>query len=494
MWRPTHVQVTVQKARNLVRKGKGTNDAYVTIQLGKERFETRVQERVINPEWHEECDLKITEKLMESSIQFTVFHHNFLGLDEFLGHVSIPLSNCDIHEGPTNRWYKLQGKSKKEKERGELQIRLAFVVRSFTLTGSLMDLSTAKESKSDSLKRLASAVGHKLQHFPKRTFSLKLDNLDPRTQLFRFKEKQLGHSSPYQTKLGPRETKEALIEEWTRNKQLNRKDSIDEQVTKAEKEMDAPTVMDEMDHSKQQSELATISKSLIRPAGNRRSLEDLSSSSSKTETDNKSSQGSFYIQRTNSISNTTELVSTGHTDKLVPSQRQLSLPAPDWMRLFSSQPKTSSTDHNDEQYSNNTEGQKPSMRDMRRKLRITRNAEQRPTFHGPCEGEHATVDKPEPATSVSENSMYISYLYHQDFSSTLPVNETSRRYNNLNHQASVPKKNNLSILCHSTSILTIISNNCNMFNLLIKTGQTSLIENFRFNSLFNNKSLNHQVF
>ncbi|XP_022255116.1 uncharacterized protein LOC106470772 isoform X3 [Limulus polyphemus] len=431
---------------------------------------------------------------MESSIQFTVFHHNFLGLDEFLGHVSIPLSNCDIHEGPTNRWYKLQGKSKKEKERGELQIRLAFVVRSFTLTGSLMDLSTAKESKSDSLKRLASAVGHKLQHFPKRTFSLKLDNLDPRTQLFRFKEKQLGHSSPYQTKLGPRETKEALIEEWTRNKQLNRKDSIDEQVTKAEKEMDAPTVMDEMDHSKQQSELATISKSLIRPAGNRRSLEDLSSSSSKTETDNKSSQGSFYIQRTNSISNTTELVSTGHTDKLVPSQRQLSLPAPDWMRLFSSQPKTSSTDHNDEQYSNNTEGQKPSMRDMRRKLRITRNAEQRPTFHGPCEGEHATVDKPEPATSVSENSMYISYLYHQDFSSTLPVNETSRRYNNLNHQASVPKKNNLSILCHSTSILTIISNNCNMFNLLIKTGQTSLIENFRFNSLFNNKSLNHQVF
>ena len=35
----------------------GTNDAYVTIQLGKEKYQTSVKERSDNPEWHEECDL-----------------------------------------------------------------------------------------------------------------------------------------------------------------------------------------------------------------------------------------------------------------------------------------------------------------------------------------------------------------------------------------------------------------------------------------------------
>ena len=35
----------------------GTNDAYVTIQLGKEKFQTTVKERSENPDWHEECDL-----------------------------------------------------------------------------------------------------------------------------------------------------------------------------------------------------------------------------------------------------------------------------------------------------------------------------------------------------------------------------------------------------------------------------------------------------
>ena len=35
----------------------GTNDAYVTIALAKEKYQTSVKEKVDNPEWHEECDL-----------------------------------------------------------------------------------------------------------------------------------------------------------------------------------------------------------------------------------------------------------------------------------------------------------------------------------------------------------------------------------------------------------------------------------------------------
>ena len=81
-WTPTHVQVTVVRARNLIPKSKNggtviffcfvsiesnlsydrplfveTNNAYVTIQLGKEKFETSVAEKTKAPEWNEECDL-----------------------------------------------------------------------------------------------------------------------------------------------------------------------------------------------------------------------------------------------------------------------------------------------------------------------------------------------------------------------------------------------------------------------------------------------------
>ncbi|XP_022235705.1 rab11 family-interacting protein 1-like, partial [Limulus polyphemus] len=270
----------VQKARNLISKGKeGTNDAYVTIQLGKEKFQTSVQERVKNPEWHEECDLTITEK--DNSVQLTVFHRNFLGLDEFLGQVFIPLANHDIHEVPQNRWFKLQGKSKKEKYRGELEIQFAFVVRSTTFTGSLMDLSTSKKSKTDSLKRMASAVGHKLHHLPSRSLSLKLDHLDPRHQMVRFKEKHLRHSNLYQTKLKPQETKEALIEEWTYCEHPKKQHSTVKQVNESQKiieETELPSVEEKADLSDHQSELPSISVSVFRHTGNKSSPEEFSNS------------------------------------------------------------------------------------------------------------------------------------------------------------------------------------------------------------------------
>lgn len=55
----------------------------------------------------------------------------------------------DVYEKPRSKWYKLQskpGKDKKDKDRGELEIRIAFTVKS----GSLMDLSK-KEKKGSTL-------------------------------------------------------------------------------------------------------------------------------------------------------------------------------------------------------------------------------------------------------------------------------------------------------------------------------------------------------
>ena len=35
----------------------GTNDAFVTIGLGKEKFQTSVKEKAEDPEWCEQCEL-----------------------------------------------------------------------------------------------------------------------------------------------------------------------------------------------------------------------------------------------------------------------------------------------------------------------------------------------------------------------------------------------------------------------------------------------------
>jgi len=35
----------------------GSNDSYVVIELGHEKYQTSIQERTLDPEWQEECDL-----------------------------------------------------------------------------------------------------------------------------------------------------------------------------------------------------------------------------------------------------------------------------------------------------------------------------------------------------------------------------------------------------------------------------------------------------
>ena len=51
--------LSVKRAKGLNVKGKnGTNDALVTIALGKEKYQTSVKEKAVNPvEWCEQCEL-----------------------------------------------------------------------------------------------------------------------------------------------------------------------------------------------------------------------------------------------------------------------------------------------------------------------------------------------------------------------------------------------------------------------------------------------------
>ncbi|XP_067640245.1 rab11 family-interacting protein 1 [Eurosta solidaginis] len=162
MWSPTHIQVTVQRAKGLLTKGKnGTNNCFVTIALGKEKYQTSVKDKAeTNVSWNEECELKIPDQGNRAELTLTCLHRNNLGIDEFLGQATLPLNEMDVYDRPRSKWFKLEskpGKEKKNKERGELEIRICFVVKS----GSLTDLSKKEKHKS-SIGQLASSVGGSL--------------------------------------------------------------------------------------------------------------------------------------------------------------------------------------------------------------------------------------------------------------------------------------------------------------------------------------------
>lgn len=148
------MQVTVQRARGLV--SKGHNGVFVTIALGKEKYQTSVKERESDEiGWHEKCELKIPSHGNTATIVLTVLTHNFLGVDNFLGCVNIPLADLDVYDRPKNKWYELQDRQgkPKTKDRGELEVKIGFSVK----PGSLNDISK-KDNRRASLGQLSQAA------------------------------------------------------------------------------------------------------------------------------------------------------------------------------------------------------------------------------------------------------------------------------------------------------------------------------------------------
>ena len=78
------------------------------------------------------CRRGIPSKGNTAEIVLTVLHRNFLGVDEFLGRVPLPLSSFDHHEKARSKWYPLQCKPGQSKTdyRGELEVRIEFKVNS----------------------------------------------------------------------------------------------------------------------------------------------------------------------------------------------------------------------------------------------------------------------------------------------------------------------------------------------------------------------------
>ncbi|PKU48506.1 rab11 family-interacting protein 5 isoform x1 [Limosa lapponica baueri] len=158
-WLPTHVQVTVVRARGLRCKGgggkPGTSDAYTIIQLGREKYSTSVAEKSTgNPEWREECAFELPPELgtpaglARGGLVLTVMHRALVGMDRFLGQALVPLEPA-LQQGraPDERWHKLHSKpGKKEKERGEILVSIQFTRNN--LTASMFDLSMKDKPRS----------------------------------------------------------------------------------------------------------------------------------------------------------------------------------------------------------------------------------------------------------------------------------------------------------------------------------------------------------
>ncbi|NXB39981.1 RFIP5 protein, partial [Eulacestoma nigropectus] len=156
-WLPTHVQVTVVRARGLRCKGggggkgkAGGSDAYTVIQLGREKYSTSVAEKSGgSPEWREECAFELPpEPGLRAGLVLTVMHRALVGMDRFLGQALVPLEPARQRgREPDERWHKLHSKAgKKEKERGEILVSIQFTRNN--LTASMFDLSMKDKPRS----------------------------------------------------------------------------------------------------------------------------------------------------------------------------------------------------------------------------------------------------------------------------------------------------------------------------------------------------------
>jgi len=157
----------VLQAKGLNIKGKhGTNDAFVTIALGKEKFQTSVKEKSSDPvEWNEQCELSIPSHGNTAEVSFTVLHRNFLGVDEFLGQISLPLKDFDVYERPKSSWHSLKCKPGKIKTeyRGELNVKIGFTVKANNVGGgSVADLRKKTKGSISSLNKVGGSISGSL--------------------------------------------------------------------------------------------------------------------------------------------------------------------------------------------------------------------------------------------------------------------------------------------------------------------------------------------
>ncbi|OEL18733.1 C2 and GRAM domain-containing protein [Dichanthelium oligosanthes] len=93
----------------------GFSDPYVKLQLGKQRFKTKVIKVNLNPTWDQEFSFLVDD--VRDVLKLDVYDEDILRMDDFLGQVRVPLEDVlaaeDLSLG--TRWYQLLPKGKTDK-------------------------------------------------------------------------------------------------------------------------------------------------------------------------------------------------------------------------------------------------------------------------------------------------------------------------------------------------------------------------------------------
>ncbi|KDP35532.1 hypothetical protein JCGZ_08970 [Jatropha curcas] len=121
--------VRVIEARNLPAMDlNGFSDPYVKVQLGKQRFKTKVVKKNLNPSWGEEFSFRVED--LNEELVIAVLDEDKYFNDDFVGQIKLPVSlifDADNKSLGTT-WYTLQPKNKKSKNKdcGEILLGICF--------------------------------------------------------------------------------------------------------------------------------------------------------------------------------------------------------------------------------------------------------------------------------------------------------------------------------------------------------------------------------
>ncbi|KAL3584964.1 hypothetical protein D5086_011831 [Populus alba] len=106
----------------------GLRDSYAKLQLGKQKFRTKVVKKNLNPSWGEEFSFKV-EDLKEELVVGVLDEDKYFN-DDIVGQIKVPVSQVFDADNQSlgTVWYSLQPKNKKSrfKECGEILLSICF--------------------------------------------------------------------------------------------------------------------------------------------------------------------------------------------------------------------------------------------------------------------------------------------------------------------------------------------------------------------------------
>lgn len=162
--------VRLIEARNLpAMDPNGFSDPYVKLQLGKQRYRSKVIKKCLNPSWCEEFYFKVDD--LKEELLISVFDEDKFFNDDFIGEVKVPISWVleakDKSLGTI--WFSLQPKDKKAKNKDCGEILLTVCLSN---NNSLLDVPQFGDSvNSNSPRKSVDSLGSSRKSSPLRPSS-----------------------------------------------------------------------------------------------------------------------------------------------------------------------------------------------------------------------------------------------------------------------------------------------------------------------------------